>query len=321
MPRIARRVLILLVALLALPLSYTAATHLPSVDSVVAVAANDPYFMECANFGTEVQCDAGDPDLTWADQAIVRPGAGALTSLSTVASVTRTYVPLNPNGPFFQGWIDAMHRAACGGTRAAIGQVSNFVAQVSALTQPGSLALTIPGECDLTGGLRAVAGSPYYDYWVNSTVIQPPTPTPTPPPPTPAPTPVPTPIPRTVPTATPTPSPTSTPTATPKPSPTATPTSTGTPEGTVAGITFEPQPTEPLGAPVPPGGAGGGGWAATVPLASQASRDPSTVGVSALFALLLLILLGFAAEVFNNTLEAHYDVLTGWWHKTWPGAK
>jgi hypothetical protein len=89
----------------------------------------------------------------------------------------------------------------------------------------------------------------------------------------------------------------------------------------VAGITFESQPTEPVGAPVPPGGAGGGGWAATVPLASQASRDPSTVGVSALFALLLLILLGFAAEVFNNTLEAHYDVLTGWWHKTWPGAK
>ena len=53
-----------------------------------------------------------------------------------------------------------------------------------------------------------------------------------------------------------------------------------------------------------------------MPLASQASLDPATVGVSALVVLLLLILLGLAAELFNNTLESHYGVLVGWWKGT-----
>ena len=53
-----------------------------------------------------------------------------------------------------------------------------------------------------------------------------------------------------------------------------------------------------------------------MPVASQASLDPATVGVSAIVVLLLLILMGFAAELFNNTLESHYDVLVRWWKGT-----
>ena len=87
----------------------------------------------------------------------------------------------------------------------------------------------------------------------------------------------------------------------------------------MAGITFEPQATEPAGAPVPYGGASGAGWADTVPLASEVSLDPATLGVSALAVLLLMILLGFAAELFNNTFEAHYDVMAEWWQRSWPG--
>jgi hypothetical protein len=54
-------------------------------------------------------------------------------------------------------------------------------------------------------------------------------------------------------------------------------------------------------------------WAASVPLPDEVSTDPKTVGISAVAALLLLILMGFVGELFNNTLETNYGRVTGWW--------
>ena len=313
--RFALRVLALLLALLALPLSLVHATHDPTVQDIVDLATSPTWNMQCGASANGMICELEGIDApVWVERVVIAPGSGPLISLYTVADIPPQYTATS-----FAPWMTGLQTAACGPTRTSAAQVSGFVSGVFALVQQGNVTpLAIPSECQMTGGLVVVlnpltGGVDYYEYWVNASVIAPaPTPTPTPAV-TPRPTPTPTPSPTPTPTASPTPSPTHSPTETPSP----TPTESQTPEQTVAGITFEPQPSGPEGAPVPPGsGNGTGGWADTVPLASQASLDPATVGVSALVVLLLLILMGFAAELFNNTLESHYHVLVGWWKGT-----
>jgi hypothetical protein len=49
------------------------------------------------------------------------------------------------------------------------------------------------------------------------------------------------------------------------------------------------------------------------------STDPPAIGMSALIAFLLLIIMGFVGELFNNTLESNYGRVTGWWRTSWLG--
>lgn len=331
-PRVALRVLAIALALAVLPLASVYATHSPTVQSVLDVAA--AYQMGCEGTASEVQCDAGDFDGTWHNHATIKPGSANLnlTSLYTVASVT--WVPLGQAGPYWEGWLRDMQTAACGGSR----EVASFVAGVAALTTPNSTVppLNIPNECNLTGGMSQAAGARSYDYWINAVVIVPPpptssptpAPTPTPvvtPPPTATPRPTPSPTPR--PSATPSPtgtssptstasstaSPTASPTAPPTPTPRPSATSSPTPEQTVAGITFAPEPS----APVPDEAEDRIHWAASVHGPEDVSTDPVALAASAGMAMLLLLMMGFAGELFNNTVKANYDELIGLWHKSW----
>jgi len=310
--RVALRVLVLALAVLALPLSVVNATHGPTVEQVVSVAESASGAMDCFDAGGYQQCNP----TTRIDRhtARISPVSGPLAAVATV-------VPGYADGPYFidateRTWINLLQTPGCvdsaGIDKFIDGMLASFYANDFSY---GPLTV---GECSMTGELD-LGPNPSITYCqppdcfhiVTGTVLPSAFPTPTPRP-TPAPTPrvTPTPVPTPTPTPTPTPSPTPTGSPSPSPSPTT--------EQSVAGITFQPQPTDDNlgGAPVPQGASGGtGGWADTVPLASQASTDPAAVGVSALFALLLLILMGFAAELFNNTLESHYDVVAGWLNK------
>ena len=314
--RIALRVLALLLGLLALPMSLANATHVPQVADIVG-SATGTWGMQCQGSAAQVDCSAVDIDLTWSTSATIQPGFGNLTSLSTVSNVS--FAPLGQNGTYFEQFMTGLHTLACGPTRTSGAQVAAFVSGVGTLIATGSLApLTVPGECNLTGGMNVrqqPTGAPYYEYWVNSVVIQP-TPPATP---TPAPTPTPRPSVAATPTPKPTPSftPTTSPTETPSPSPTESGSPSGepsqTPEQTVAGITFEPQPSAPVGAPAPPDQGGAAGWASSVHSVSDVSTDPAALGASALLAVLLLLLMGFVGELFNNTVKANYNEIAGWW--------
>jgi len=83
----------------------------------------------------------------------------------------------------------------------------------------------------------------------------------------------------------------------------------------VAGITFAPEPSAALPDPaddkIP--------WAASVHGPADVSTDPATVGASAFLAVLLLLFMGFIGELFNNTVKANYDEMSGWWQKSLPG--
>ncbi len=310
--RVALRVVVLALAVLALPLSVATATHSPTVADVTAAASS--LGMVCQAFATEVDC-TGPAQYSFRNpSAVIHPGSGPLVDV--VSKVDPHVNGAHELSPEDQGWMTTLHAVGCANQNGVAVFLRDLNAMFANAASGGSYGPLVVGECQLVGSFvmsGRVCQPPDCYFTVKSTILGSAFPTP---PPTPRPTPVPTPriVPTPVPTPIPTPTPSPTPTATPSPSPTATPKATTTPEQSVAGITFAPQASPLAGAPAEPGAGsgGGGGWADTVPLASQASRDPSTIGVSALMALLLLILLGFAAEIFNNTLEAHYDVIAGW---------
>ena len=101
----------------------------------------------------------------------------------------------------------------------------------------------------------------------------------------------------------------------PPASPGATPPAT-TPPGTAPPGTDPPGPA-PGGSPVaapgpvdpPPGRSA---FAAAVPAAHEVGTQVSALLTNALFALLLMLLITFPAELFNSTLEEHYDEVRGW---------
>ena len=78
---------------------------------------------------------------------------------------------------------------------------------------------------------------------------------------------------------------------------------------------FTPQPSEGLGAP----GRGVGGWPGSVPGAGDVSTKPADIAGSAVAALLLLAVMGFIGELFNDTFEGNYDRILAWWQKSWLG--
>jgi hypothetical protein len=60
-------------------------------------------------------------------------------------------------------------------------------------------------------------------------------------------------------------------------------------------------------------------WSESVPSVGAVSTDAASIGISALAAVLLIVLMGFIGELFNNTVETNYDRMRGWWRKTWLG--
>lgn len=114
--------------------------------------------------------------------------------------------------------------------------------------------------------------------------------TPTPPvKPRPTPTPTPTPVPTPEPTPTPEPVVTEEPKVLAETSPTPTPPSTPTPEA----------PKRPE-------------FVRSVPDPTEVSTDPIFIAQNILLALLLILLIAFPADMFNATLLAHYEEITGW---------
>jgi len=108
--------------------------------------------------------------------------------------------------------------------------------------------------------------------------------------------------------------PTAEPTGTATEEPTDTP--SPTPEEGVLGGTSTPQPSPPVGAP----GEGAdqpGGFVRSVPPFGGVSTDPAALGSSLAIALVLLLFMGFIGEMVNNTVEAHYDELMGWFKHGW----
>jgi hypothetical protein len=346
----ARRTLTVLSSLLVLTVSSAMAvraTHDPQVADVVAVATST-YSMGCTPSAAQVDCQAVGIDFTWAENATIRPGSGDLISVYTVAALPAQYWQ-PPMDSYFRTWMTDLQAVPCNGVSR---ELTAFVASLGNLTTDGTVApMTIPGECNLTGGLvvkRGVTGAPSeYDYWINSAVIVPPaTPTRSPTPsPTPAATPTPTASPTVIPGSTATARPTASPTATATSTATATGTPTGTPtsshsasasasasesasvsqtgganssptaEQGVEGVIFTPEPIVPAAAP----DRGVGGWPGSVPGAGEVSMKLADIGGSALAALLLLVAMGFIGELFNNTMETNYDRILGWWQKSWAG--
>lgn len=54
------------------------------------------------------------------------------------------------------------------------------------------------------------------------------------------------------------------------------------------------------------------GFAGSVPFPSQVSTDPEVIGISALLALILVIVFYFAATLFNSTIKENEAVIQGW---------
>jgi hypothetical protein len=308
---------------LLLPLSVLAATVQDLVD-----LAQVTYKLACTANADQVSCRNRLGDWT----ARITPGGPPTaqeTSLQTVAQSGAS-----PLEAATQAWMTDMHQTACGDPKG----VQSFVAQVGSLKQGGSAGPTVIGNCKFTGGLSAPgATAPFYN--VLSVYIPPP------PPPTPAPTPgatgtpgpTSTPKPTALPTPTPhasagaTAGPTPSPIIAPSESPSATP-SAGASSGpspspstspVAGGAPTDPPtpgPTTPVAGPAEP-------TALPTPAASEPTFEQSVAGImdvnteagaiggSLLLALLMLLIIGFAGELFNNTVENNYSIIAGWLRK------
>lgn len=298
------------------------AAHAPTAEQVVALAGGNPWNMGCEAVAGSVECTAADFDSTWFERASIRPAAGPLTGVDTSAIVFAA-----PLEPYFRDWHAALQGVGCAPDRVSGGQLAAFVADVGSRTAAGDATpVTIPGECGLSGGLRVdtVDGRAQYTYWIRSVMVPTATPTPSPTPrPTPSPTSRPTPSPDpTVTLGSPSPSSSisapifasgsATPTASASGG-SASATATATPEQQVLGGNPTASPPPGGAAPVDPGAAGGASaFRASVIGPAAVSLDPAALGLSAALALLLLLFMAFAGELFNSTLEGNYDEVAGW---------
>jgi hypothetical protein len=278
--------------------------------------ATKTYAMTCNGSADDVTCTGQTRVASWYAQ--IKPASGQEDSLQTFA---QTNIPLDQGS---RAWMTDMHQTACG----APNKVAAFVDQVGDLTQVGAtVGPASIGTCTFTGGLSpTIEGAP--SYHVDSVFVPPPPPTPTPtlkatPKPTPKPTLKPTPKP------TPTPAPTEPPaggspspsagssasiepSGSPSPAPTAPPTFQPTQQ--VAAATDVPEPSAPPpGAPAPPPHRPS--FPESVASISNVNTEVGPLGASLAVALLLLLIIGFAGELFNNTVENNYDVVSAWFKK------
>ena len=319
----------LVVLLVGLPGVALAATVQNLVD-----LARTTYAMGCTPSASDVTCvnRVG----TW--RALIKPASGPEVSLDTSS---REGAPLDGAAA---NWMYDMHQTACGDPKG----VNTFVDAVGALNDASKLKTLGPvdiGICRFTGSYTPSAiTAPVY---VVSSVVLPPTPPPPTPTanPTPSPTPKITPAPTVKPTPTPTPSPTPAPSfvaaPTNPPSASATPTASATiapsssPSASPSALPTIAAPATPgstpvngveqtAGPPLPtePPAAGGPGPVPTLPTfessvlgITDVNADTGNLGGSLLLALLLLLIIGFAGELFNNTVENNYDEISGWFRK------
>lgn len=293
-----------------------------SVAELVKLAEGG-YSMSCAANGTNTAQVCVHRVTPW--RAVIRPASGPETQLVTESPDSTP--PLDTSA---QAWMADMHETACGDSKG----VSAFVQAVAQMTQFSKLREikdTI-GTCDFVGGLYGGAAAPL-TYRVTSAVRPP---APTPPPPRPTPTPAAT----AAPTATPKSSigPTATRGAVASATPDASHVPSGSPSGSAgtsmsalptAAATDGPSPvvggveTGPP-APGPTDAIAAPGEVAptpepTTPTFEQSvagitdvSTETGAIGGSLLLALLLLLIVGFAGELFNNTIENNYSTIAGW---------
>jgi hypothetical protein len=318
--RAPRRTVLALIAVTALAVAVPGAALAAKVADLVNLATGT-YGMQCTPSATDVTCAAPATRFHPEWHARITPASGDEETLDTVAITGQ--LPLDTNS---RSWMTGMHQAACGNPKG----VGNFVDAVGNLTKSGSVGPATIGNCTFNGSLSA-PGTTVPRYLVTSKVLPPPPPTPTPlvtPSPTPAVTPAPTPKVTVKPTPTVEPSEVAlasaslapTPTATAAPSPSPSPSVAVGPAGPTATPASEPTTAPPTS---PPTGGAGGTPTSTFPTFSQSvagitdavNTDGGAVGGSILLALLLLLIIGFAGELFNNTVENNYSVIVGWYSK------
>jgi len=303
---------LVVVAMLAVPGAASAAT----VESVVAAATSN-WGMTCAPPASgEIQCNS-DAEPGW--DLTVRPESGPELELYQFAQTSET--PLEVNDPEAIDWMIDLQTLACGDPAG----VAAYVQVVVNLTKAADVPSEIVGNCTMYGALNGGSLSPFV-YFVGSNVLPPPsnlpTASPTPAPPSPTPGPTPTPV------VSATPLPSESPSASPGPSFPVSPASLGPSDspGTsvVAGatppaVTIEPDTSaSPAPTPVPgggddqAGGASGPVFAASVIGVTEVNTDIGAFIGSLVLALLMLLFVGFAGELFNNTIENNYDAWSGW---------
>jgi hypothetical protein len=315
--RASHRTTLALAVLASLAVVVPAIVLAATVGQLVTRATGSPYNMTCTPSASDVICNAPATRLHPAWSAKITPASGQEDTLDTAASTGQ--LPLDANS---RAWMIDLHTLACGSPKG----VDSFVNAVGNLTKSGSVGPAIIGNCKFTGQLTA-PGTTVPVYLVHSIFVPPP-PTPTPgptasPAPTAMPTPKPTPKPTVTPTvapiasAAPSPSPSLAPSDSPSLVPTVAPTATpgSTPVNGVEQTPGPPATQPPSGAPTP---------APTPPTFDQSvlgiadvNEDVGAVGGSLLLALLMLLIIGFAGELFNNTVENNYLEISGWF-KTGP---
>lgn len=310
----ARRLVLLATVALIASLAWPAIVRAATVEDLIALATSK-YGMSCDGNDEAWICAAQATRTHPAWEAAITPGSGPVATLKTIA--TTGQLPLDQNS---RNWMLDLHQTVCG----APAKVADFVNAVGDLQKPDVRGPSTIGDCEFNGGLTA-PGTAVPEYTVASEFQVPPTPEPTPeptPPPTKKPPkPTPRPTPERTPELTPEPTPSPTPEVTPSPTPVATaapataaPTFVPTQE--VAAETDVPTATEPPpAAPGPPAPPEPLTFAGSVAAVTDLNTEPVAVGGSLLLALLLLLIIGFIGELFNNTVENNYDVIAAWFQK------
>ena len=301
--------------------------------------AQQSYLMTCLPTTTEVTCQRGVTRTSpFNIQARIEPGEGEETYLRTRAVFGGT-PPATGLDALTRQWMIDMHSLACGDPKG----VADYVDAVGNYTKNSTAPLQLIGECDFTGSFTAGDIAAISTWTVESFWRLPPPPSPTPVV-TPGPTPIP-PTPQATASATPKPSvkpaSTATPAPTPPASPSAAPSASAAPsESPSAAPSVAPAPTtttaptpetttatggeataEPSAGPTEPPAVGPTPqpsfptWVASVAAITDVSPDTGAIGGSLLLALLLLLLIGFAGELFNNTVEQNYSEISAWFSK------
>jgi hypothetical protein len=298
-------------AMAAALLALVPALALATTAQQIADRAVTAWSLTCQPSASDITCSGGRIHPGWV--AVITPASGQFTKLHTSAPQPANGGTLDTTA---RSWMSDLHALACGDTKG----VAAFVNQVGDLSSAGSIKQAQVGDCLMDGSLSPPGSLPSV-YTVLSTFHPLPTPSPTlkpTAPPTPKPTVTPTAT--AAPTASPTPDGTATATTSGSAEPTTSPSASAAPSpsssGAVSPIFVTPAPTSSP-AP-PPGGCTKGcsesAFVDSIPDLGDIQTDAASIGGSALFALVLL-LIGFAAELFNNTVENNYDVFSAWFKK------
>jgi hypothetical protein len=337
-----RRLLVSLVPLLLVAVMLPSAVVAATTQQVASLTSTT-YKQTCVVNTGSVTC-TGPTSRVHMWNALITPPSGSVTSLRTDA----TMFGAPPMDPESIAWMKALHSLVCGDSKGA----NAFVDKVAALGKPASVAGDAVGVCTMTGNMQLdsfgreryrvtssirVTPSPSPPPTAAPTAVPTAPPTASPKPTTPPPKPTAAPTPTTAPTRTATdppahslapsigPSavatlePTASPSLGPSPGPTVVPAETDPPAAANATPgplqTLGPAPTEPAAVgPVTPAPSMPT-FSASVLGVSDVNADVAAIGGSLLLALLLLLIIGFAGELFNNTVENNYTEISGWFRK------